>query len=254
MGTFWVGGASGATGYRVKITGGGARGNKSEGFSKEVHRRYPPVGRRGPQRRLDRKRPRYQPFVGAIVPLAQRHLPSQGDLDAARSAGLLLLRGRARADRSRRLVRSRDRERPALAEGLERHREGRAPLHTDQDSSPEARGRQRPGDPLASISARSALAASVCRHGASRLVSTLGPSGFLVSMSSLNVPDPPLASPARHDGQDAPLLLRVDGGQPDRLPVPLSPFRRGGYRARHPRGLVRGRTRGHKAPGRTRRQ
>ena len=29
MGTFWVGGASGATGYRMKIAGGGERGNKS---------------------------------------------------------------------------------------------------------------------------------------------------------------------------------------------------------------------------------
>ena len=34
---------------------------------------------------MDRKRPRHQPFVGAVVPLAQRHLPSRGDLGAARA-------------------------------------------------------------------------------------------------------------------------------------------------------------------------
>src|SRR5215204_123092 len=83
MGTYWVGGASGATGYRVKrllglepkMAGGGEHGNKSEGFAQEVHRRHPPLGRRGPHRRLDRQCPRDEPFVGAIVPLAQRHLP-----------------------------------------------------------------------------------------------------------------------------------------------------------------------------------
>ena len=39
-----------------------------------------------------------------------------------------------------------------------RHREGRAAAHTDQDRTPQARCRQGPGDPLASISARSGCA------------------------------------------------------------------------------------------------
>src|SRR5215217_4894054 len=144
MGTYWVGGASGATGYRVKIAGGGERGNKSEGFAQEVHRRHSPLGRRGPQRRLDRKRPRYEPFVGAVVPFAQRNLPSRGGLDIARSPGFFILRRCARAYRSRRVVRPRDRQRPALAETLEEHREGGAAPHTDQDRAPQARGRQGP--------------------------------------------------------------------------------------------------------------
>jgi hypothetical protein len=46
------------------------------------------------------------------------------------------------------------------------------------------------------------------------------------------------AARTRHDGQDATLLLRLDGRQPHRLPVPLSPIRGGGYRPRHPRGLA----------------
>src|SRR5215204_6660046 len=90
--------------------GGGARGNKPEGFAQEVHRRHPPLGGRGKKRRVDRQRPRDEPFVGAIVPLAQRHLPSRSWLDAARSAGLLLLRRGARAHWSRCLVRPRSRE------------------------------------------------------------------------------------------------------------------------------------------------
>src|SRR5215211_7623495 len=76
--------------------GGGARGNKSEGFAHEVHRRHPPLGGGGQKRRVDRQRPRDEPFVGAIVPLAQCHLPSRRRLYAARPAGLLFLRGSAR--------------------------------------------------------------------------------------------------------------------------------------------------------------
>src|SRR5215218_10209314 len=138
--------------------GGGARGNKSEGFAQEVHRRHPPLGGGGPQRRVDRQRPRDEPFVGAIVPLAQRHLPPPDDFDAVRPAGVLLLRGRTRAGRSWHLVRPRSRERPALAEMLEEHREGRTAPDTDQDRLAEARGRQGPGGyPLASVSARPGL-------------------------------------------------------------------------------------------------
>ena len=48
---------------------------------------------------MDRKRPWDEPIVGAIVPLAQRHLPPHEDFDAARPEGLLFLRGRARAGR-----------------------------------------------------------------------------------------------------------------------------------------------------------
>ena len=58
----------------------------------------------------------------------------------------------------------------------------------------------------------------------------------------------PLAPPARHDRQDAALLLRVDGGQPYRVPVPLPALRGGGYRPRHPRGLARSRTGRHERP------
>src|SRR5215208_3149327 len=126
-----------------KIAGGGARGNKSEGFAQEVHRRHPPLGRRGQERRLDRQRPRDEPFVGAIVPLAQRYLPPRSRLDAARPAGLLFLRRGAGARRSRHLVRPRSRERPPLAETLEEHREGRAAPHTDQDSARPPRKRQK---------------------------------------------------------------------------------------------------------------
>src|SRR5215208_6902318 len=109
-----------------------ARGNKSEGFAQEVHRRHPPLGGRGQERRVDRQRPWDEPFVGAIVPLAQRHLPPRRRLDAARPAGLLILRRGARASRSRHLVRPRSRERPPLAEALEEHREGRVAPDTDQ--------------------------------------------------------------------------------------------------------------------------
>src|SRR5215216_2545779 len=159
-------------GLEPKIAGSGARENKAEGFTQEVHRRHPPLGRRGQERRVDRQRPGDEPFVGAIVPLAQRYLPPRRRLDAARPAGLLLLRGRARAGGSRHLVRSRDRQRPALAETLEKYREGRAAPHTDQDRLPEARGRQGPGgDSLASISARSCLKASASWYGIWRLVS-----------------------------------------------------------------------------------
>jgi hypothetical protein len=141
-----------------KIAGGGARGNKSEGFAQEVHRRHPPLGGGGPQRRVDRQRPRDQPFIGAIVPLAQRHLPPpRDDFDAVRPEGLLFLRRGARASRSRHLVRPRSRERSPLAEALEQHREGRAATYANQDRLAEARGLQGPGDPLASISARSGL-------------------------------------------------------------------------------------------------
>src|SRR5215218_7319724 len=138
--------------------GGGARGNQPEGFAQEVHRRHPPLGGRGQERRVDRQRPRYEPFVGAIVSLAQRYLPPHDDFDAARPAGVLFLRRGARARRSRHLVRPRDRQRPPLAETLEEHREGRTAPHTDQDRLPEARGRQGPGgDPLGSVSTRSGL-------------------------------------------------------------------------------------------------
>src|SRR5215213_8044261 len=139
--------------------GGGARGYKSEGVAQEVHRRHPPLGGGGPQRRVDRQRPGDEPFFGAIVPLAQRHLsPPRDDFDAARPQGLLFLRRGARARRSRRLVRPRDRQRPPLAQTLEEHREGRAAPHTDQDRLPEARGLQGPsGDPLASVWARPGL-------------------------------------------------------------------------------------------------
>src|SRR5215213_2991448 len=138
--------------------GGGARGNQPEGFAQEVHRRHPPLGGRGQERRVDRKRPRDEPFVGAIVPLAQRHLPPHYDFDAVRPARLLLLRRGARARRSWHLVRPRDRQRPALAQTLEEHREGRAAPHTDQDRLPEARGRQGPGgESLASVSPRPGL-------------------------------------------------------------------------------------------------
>src|SRR5215208_4701193 len=166
--------------------GGGARGNKSEGLAQEVHRRHPPLGGGGPQRRVDRQRPRYQPFVGAVVPLAQCHLPPPDDFDAVRPARLLLLRRSARARRSWRLVRSRSRERPALAEMLEEHREGRAATYTYQDRLAEARGHQRPGDPIGSVSARPGLKACTCRHGIWQLV----------SICSRNVPDPaaPVAS------------------------------------------------------------
>src|SRR5215207_816365 len=127
-------GASGATGYpqNGEVV---ARGNKSEGFAQEVHRRHPPLGGGGPQRRVDRQRPRDESFVGAVVPLAQRHLPPWRRLDAARPAGLLILRRSARARRSRRLVRPRSRERPPLAEALEQHREGRVAPYTDQDGA-----------------------------------------------------------------------------------------------------------------------
>src|SRR5215213_11292936 len=84
--------------------GGGARGYKSEGVAQEVHRRHPPLGGGGPQRRVDRQRPGDEPLFGAIVPLAQRHLPPPGDFDAARPARLLPLRRGARANRSRHLV------------------------------------------------------------------------------------------------------------------------------------------------------
>src|SRR5215218_8876182 len=115
--------------------GGGARGYKSEGFAQEVHRRHPTLGGRGQERRVDRQRPRYESFFGAIVPLAQRHLPPCRRLDAARPERLLLLRRGARARRSRHLVRPRSRQRPPLAEALEQHREGRAAPHTDQDGA-----------------------------------------------------------------------------------------------------------------------
>src|SRR5215211_1431014 len=167
--------------------GGGACGNKSEGFAQEVHRRHPPLGGGGQERRVDRKRPGDEPFVGAVVPLAQRHLPPHRWLDAVRAAGLLLLRERARAGRPRRLVRPRSRQRPPLAQTLEEHREGRTAHHTDQDRLAEARGRQGPcGDPLASVWARPGLKASACRHGIWQLV----------SICSWNVPDPaaPVAS------------------------------------------------------------
>ena len=55
-------------------------------------------------------------------------------------------------------------------------------------------------------------------------------------------------------GKAPALLLRVDGGQPHRVPVPLPAFRRGGYRPRHPRGLARSRTGRHEAPGGSRRR
>src|SRR5215218_6084533 len=115
--------------------GGGACGNKSEGFAQEVHRRHPPLGGGGQERRVDRQRPRDEPFVGAVLPLAQRHLPPRRRLDAARPARLLLLRRSARARRSWHLVRPRSGERPLLAETLEQHREGRAAPHTDQDGA-----------------------------------------------------------------------------------------------------------------------
>src|SRR5215211_2974511 len=143
---------------KPKIAGGGARGNKSEGFAQEVHRRHPPLGGGGPQRRVDRQRPWDEPFVGAIVPLAQRHLPPPDDFGAVRPAGVLLLRRGARARRSWHLVRPRDRQRPVLAQTLEEHREGRPAPHTYQDRLAEARGRQGPGsDPLASVSAHPGL-------------------------------------------------------------------------------------------------
>src|SRR5215217_8652481 len=125
-----------------KIAGGGERGNKSESFAQEVHRRHPPLGGRGQKRRLDRERPRDEPFVGAIVPLAQRHLPSRGRLDAARPSGLFFLRGRTRTNGPWRLVRPRGRERPPLAETLEEHREGRVAPHTHQNGARPARGRE----------------------------------------------------------------------------------------------------------------
>src|SRR5829696_2684215 len=115
-----------------EVAGGGERGNKPEGFAQEVDRRHPPLGGGGPQRRVDRQRPGDEPFVGAVLPLAQRHLPSRDDLDAARPARLLLLRRSARARRSWHLVRPRDRQRPLLAETLEQHREGRTAPLTDQ--------------------------------------------------------------------------------------------------------------------------
>src|SRR5215218_284679 len=101
--------------------GGGARGYKSEGVAQEVHRRHPPLGGGGPQRRVDRQRPGDEPFFGAIVPLAQRYLPPLRRLDASQPAGVLFLRRRTRAGRSRHLVRPRSGERPALAQTLEEH-------------------------------------------------------------------------------------------------------------------------------------
>ena len=91
---------------------------------------------------MDRQRPRDEPFVGAIVPFAQRYLPSRGRLDAARPEGLVFLRRGARARGPRRLVRSRSRDRPALAETLEQHREGRAAPDTDQDRARSPQRRQ----------------------------------------------------------------------------------------------------------------
>src|SRR5215211_1765485 len=164
--------------------GGCACGNKSEGFAQEVHRRHPPLGGEGQERRVDRQRPGDEPLVGAVLPLAQRHLAPRRRLDAARPARLLLLRRSARARRSWHLVRSRSRERPLLAQTLEQHREGRTAPLTDQDRLPEARGRQGPGgEPLASVSARPGLKASACRHGIWRLF----------SICSRNVLDPPAA-------------------------------------------------------------
>jgi hypothetical protein len=46
---------------------------------------------------------------------------------------------------------------------------------------------------------------------------------------------------ARHDRQDAALLLRLNRGKPHRVPVPLPPLRGGGHRPGHPRGLEGGR-------------
>src|SRR5215203_2162347 len=43
--------------------------------------------------------------------------------------------------------------------------------------------------------------------------------------------------PPGRNGQDAQLLLRVDGGYPVRLRGPPHPLRRGGYRPCHSRGL-----------------
>ena len=76
-----------------------------------------------------------------------------GDFDAARSAGVLLLRRGARAGRSRHLVRPRSGKRPPLAEALEEHPEGGVAPHTDQDCLAEAGGCQGQGgdDPLASV-------------------------------------------------------------------------------------------------------
>src|SRR5215204_3976061 len=164
--------------------GGGARGNKSEGLAQEVHRRHPPLGGGGPQRRVDRQRPRYQPFVGAVVPLAQCHLPPPDDFDAVRPARLLLLRRGARARRPRRLVRPRDRQRPPLAQTLEEHREGRAAPHTYQDRLPEGVGA--PGARRRPVSERFGTprpAASAWGQGIWRLV----------SICSRNVLDPAAA-------------------------------------------------------------
>jgi hypothetical protein len=59
---------------------------------------------------------------------------------------------------------------------VERHREGRAAPHTDQDRLPEARGCKGPGgEPLASVSARFGLKASASWHGIWRLVSICSP-------------------------------------------------------------------------------
>src|SRR5215217_7383860 len=158
LGTFWDEWSQWRNRLPPKWGGGCACGNKSEGLAQEVHRRHPPLGGGGQERPVDRQRPRDEPLVGAIVPLAQRHLPPRRRLDAARPEGLLFLRRSARAGRPRRLVRPRDRQRPSLAQTLEEHREGRAAPDTDQDRLAEARGRQGPGGyPLASVSARPGL-------------------------------------------------------------------------------------------------
>jgi hypothetical protein len=64
----------------------------------------------------------------------------------------------------------------------------------------------------------------------------------------------PAAPPPRHHRQGAALLLRVDRGQPHRVPLPFSSFRRGRHGPGHPRGLAGGRAGGEATPRRPRRR
>jgi hypothetical protein len=145
LGTAWDGWSQWRNRLPPKQGGGCARGDKQEGFAQEVRRRHPPLGGRGQERRVDRLRPGYQRLLGAVLPLAQRHLPQGGGLHALRARGVLLPRGRARVGRTRGVVRPGDRLRPALAEEVEEHREGGAAPDAYQDRPPqETRGRRSP--------------------------------------------------------------------------------------------------------------
>ena len=52
---------------------------------------------------MDRKRPGDEPFVGAVVPLAQRHLPPHDDFDAVDSTAHTVMANNGRSFDSGRL-------------------------------------------------------------------------------------------------------------------------------------------------------